>query len=158
MGALHAVCRSKSSFVHFNKLPRLFLSQTEKKQEKVEKYLKYTYFCVFLVSFSFETEKDRKTCLNAKKDNFNQKTACKAPICCLKYTTAVSFSSLLLVNLCLLSLWSVFLPQTLQDCSCLFICSISLCSFNFSVCPSLSKSSFDGAQRVSSNNTFHHCF
>ena len=158
MGALHAVCESKSSFGHFNKLPHLFPSQTEKNKKKWKKYLKYTYFCVFSCVFFVCDIKDRKTCLNTKKDHFYQQTVCKAPICCLKYTTAVSFSSLLLVNLCLLSLWSVFLPQTLQDCSCLFICSISLCSFNFSVCPSLSKSSFDGAQRVSSNNTFHHCF
>ena len=33
------------------------------------------------------TKKDRKTCLNNKKDDFNQQIACKAPVRWTKYAT-----------------------------------------------------------------------
>ena len=35
----------------------------------------------------FVTEKDRKTCENTEKDDFDQQTACRAPVCWSKYTT-----------------------------------------------------------------------
>ena len=50
------------------------------------------YVCVFLflalsLLFLFVTEKDGKTCLNGEKDDFDQQTACEAPIHWSKYTT-----------------------------------------------------------------------
>ena len=33
------------------------------------------------------TEKDEKTCFNAETNDFDQRTACRAPVCWSKYTT-----------------------------------------------------------------------
>ena len=41
----------------------------------------------FSYFFPFMMEKDGKTCLNAKKDDFDKQAACKAPVCSSKYTT-----------------------------------------------------------------------
>ena len=43
----------------------------------------------FLFSFSFPlvTEKYEKTCLNAKKNDFDQQMLCRAPVCWSKFTT-----------------------------------------------------------------------
>ena len=35
------------------------------------------------------TEKDRKTCFHTETNDFNQQTACGAPICLSKYTTCI---------------------------------------------------------------------
>ena len=47
----------------------------------------FSLFFVLFLLFPLMTEKDRKTCLNAKIDYFDQWTVCKAPIHWSKYTT-----------------------------------------------------------------------
>ena len=44
-------------------------------------------FFVLSLLFLFVTEKDGKTCLNGEKDDFDQQTACEAPIHWSKSTT-----------------------------------------------------------------------
>ena len=44
-------------------------------------------FLGFFFFFLFVTGKDRKTCIKAEKDYFNQQTLCKEPVCWSKYTT-----------------------------------------------------------------------
>ena len=46
----------------------------------------FLYFLPFFFFYQFVTEKEGKTCLNVKKEDFNQRTAYEAPIHSLKYT------------------------------------------------------------------------
>ena len=49
------------------------------------------YFCAllsfFVVIFPLVMEKYEKTCINTKTNDFDQRMACRAPICWSKYTT-----------------------------------------------------------------------
>ena len=45
------------------------------------------YISCILFFFPFVTEKDEKTCLNAEKEDFDQRMACEAPVRWSKYTT-----------------------------------------------------------------------
>ena len=62
----------------------LFLSKRVKKAHTL--MLVDPFLCMFFLFFAlsllflFETEKDRKTCLNVEKDDFDQQTMCEAPI------------------------------------------------------------------------------
>ena len=53
------------------------------------------YCCLSYFFVSWVTEKDEKTCFNAETNNFNQRTACRAPIWWSKYTTGYPGSSTL---------------------------------------------------------------
>ena len=52
--------------------------------------------CFFLF-FPFVTEKDEKTCFNAETNNFDQQSACRAPVHRSKYTTSKSRQKSILV-------------------------------------------------------------
>ena len=45
------------------------------------------YFLYFPFFFPFVTENDEKTCFKTEANDFDQLTACRAPICLSKYTT-----------------------------------------------------------------------
>ena len=49
--------------------------------------MRFLLFFPFVTFVTFVMEKDGKTCFNAETNDFDQRMACEAPICWLKYTT-----------------------------------------------------------------------
>ena len=52
----------------------------------------------FGVKIPFVTEKEEETCFNAETNNFDQQTACGAPVWWSKYTTLVTLYVPIYVN------------------------------------------------------------